>query len=216
LTRTQFDIACKSFIEKYHSDDYSAHAAAGDCTGWSWNEHPLTSDFGYMSRTVTLSTAQDIDKSHPDLDSEHDVVEIDDNATMSNSPLTSVISNQYIVYSATFQVPTFYFTIHNSNGSPLCLTDIVKTSLFRRFALEGTETTSFGVSLPASSFPLLSQGDHPTLGTPCWYFHPCETSGAVDEVMKEIMQGSWTESRRLVRWLEAWFMVLGTAVTLKD
>ncbi|KAF8231848.1 hypothetical protein L208DRAFT_1398182, partial [Tricholoma matsutake] len=24
--------------------------------------------------------------------------------------------------------------------------------------------------------PLLSQGDHPTLGTPCWYLHPCQSA----------------------------------------
>lgn len=102
------------------------------------------------------------------------------------------------------------------DGSPLPLTDILQTSLFRKFALDGTETTSFGVSLPASSFPLLSQGDHPTVGTPCWYFHPCETSASVDEVMKEVMQDDWTESQQLVRWMEAWFMVLCTTVNLKE
>jgi ubiquitin-like-conjugating enzyme ATG10 len=193
------------------------------------------SGFGYMSRTVTLLTGQDDgDNSRLHLDSTNEVVEIDDDATVSHLPSTRLVSNQYIVYSATFQVPAFYFTIHDSStwsliagstrseaqyfqdGSPLSLTDILKTSLFRRFALEGTDTTSFGVSLPASSFPLLSQGDHPTLGTPCWYFHPCETSASVGEVMKEVMQDDWTESQRQVRWMEAWFMVLGTAVNLKE
>lgn len=198
------------------------------------------SGFGYMSRTVTLSagrheTAGAVDgEANMHLNSANAVVEIDDGATMSHAPLTPIVSNQYVVYSATYQVPAFYFTIHDSSawsllqallvlrrsifqgGSLLPLTDIVKTSLFRRYVLEGTETTSFSVSLPAASFPLLSQGDHPTLGTLCWYLHPCETSAPVDEVMKEIMQDDWTESQRLVRWMEAWFMVLGTVVNLKD
>jgi len=170
-----------------------------------------------MSRTVTLSTRQDDgDDSCPHQDSANEVVEIDDDATVSHLTSTRLVSNQYVVYSATFQVPAFYFTIHESNGSPLPLTGILKTSLFRQFAFEGTDTTSFSVSLPASSFPLLSQGDHPTLGTPCWYFHPCETSAYIGEVMKEVMQDDWTESQRQVRWMEAWFMVLGTAVNLKE
>lgn len=101
-----------------------------------------------------------------------------------------------------------------SDGSPLALADIVKSRLFRQFALEGTESTPFGVSTPASLFPLLSQGDHPTLGTPCWYFHPCETPAAVSEVMKEFVQDDWTDGQRLLRWMEVWFMILGTAVDL--
>lgn len=77
------------------------------------------------------------------------------------------------------------------------------------------ETTSFAVNLPTSSFPLLSQGDHPTLGSPCWYFHPCETSVSVGEVMKEVARDEWTEDEYLVRWIETWFMVLGTVVDMK-
>jgi ubiquitin-like-conjugating enzyme ATG10 len=33
--------------------------------------------------------------------------------------------------------------------------------------------------------------------------------------MKEVLQADWTEDERLVRWMEVWFMVLGTAVELK-
>jgi len=165
---------------------------------------------------VALSSIQDYDTPNLGLESFDDVGDIDnDNSTLSQSYSTSLSSTQYVVYSATFQVPAFYFTIHNSHGSPLSLTDILKTSLFHRFNREGTETTSFAVSLPTSSFPLLSQGDHPTLGSPCWYFHPCETSASVGEVMKEVLQADWTEDERLVRWMEVWFMVLGTAVELK-
>lgn len=97
----------------------------------------------------------------------------------------------------------------------MSITNILKTSLFRRFALEGTEITSFAVSQPTSSFPLLSQGDHPTLGTPCWSFHPCETPAAVDEVMQELVGADWTEEERLVKWLETWFMVLGGVVDIR-
>lgn len=100
-------------------------------------------------------------------------------------------------------------------GSPLDLADILKTSLFQHFAFEGTEATTFGLMRAASSFPLLSQGDHPTLGTPCWYLHPCETRKSVEEVMSEVGRIGWTEELRLVRWLEVWFMVVGTAVNFR-
>jgi ubiquitin-like-conjugating enzyme ATG10 len=38
---------------------------------------------------------------------------------------------------------------------------------------------------------------------------------SVSEVMTEVLQDEWTEDEYLVRWLEAWFMILGTAVDLK-
>jgi len=172
--------------------------------------------FGYMSRAVALSSIQDYDTSSTGPESWDDVLVVDnDDATLSRSYSTSISSTQYVVYSATFQVPAFYFTIYTSHGSPLSVVDILKTSLFRQFPREGTGTTSFAVTLSTSSFPLLSQGDHPTLGSPCWYFHPCETSASVGEVMKEVSQADWTEDERLVRWMEVWFMVLGTAVNLK-
>ena len=141
----------------------------------------------------------------------------------------SLVTQQYVVYSATFQVPAFYFTIHNSSlwpleilrynfncdvgGTPLTIDDLLRSTLFRPFAFEKTEASTFALTNPASSFPLLSQGDHPTLGTACWYLHPCESADAVGEIMREVQVA---EELRLVRWLEAWFMILGTMVNFRS
>ncbi|KAJ7068192.1 hypothetical protein C8F01DRAFT_1117245 [Mycena amicta] len=91
-------------------------------------------------------------------------------------------------------------------GSPLSLDDLVNTTLFHRFALDETQRTTFGATLPGAAFPLLSQGDHPTLGTPCWFLHPCESAGAVDEIMREL------DTTDEVRWLKTWLLVVGTVV----
>jgi ubiquitin-like-conjugating enzyme ATG10 len=93
------------------------------------------------------------------------------------------------------------------------LTELINTTLFHPF--DRTDATSFALSLEGSSFPLLSQGDHPTLGTPCWYLHPCQTAASVGEIMKEVESQEWTEDQRLLRWMEAWFMVLGSIVDLR-
>lgn len=46
-----------------------------------------------------------------------DIAEEDnDAATLIHSHSTSLTSTQYVVYSATFQVPAFYFTIHDSRA----------------------------------------------------------------------------------------------------
>nr|GAT54060.1 predicted protein [Mycena chlorophos] len=97
--------------------------------------------------------------------------------------------------------------MHDSSGSPLSLDALVHTTLFHRFALDAAECTTFAATLPGAAFPLLSQGDHPTLGTPCWFLHPCESAAAVDEIMRELGAGDDEQ-----RWLETWFMVLGSVV----
>jgi ubiquitin-like-conjugating enzyme ATG10 len=79
------------------------------------SEHSLQSPgFGYMFRTVTFSSVQDIAPNLA-LESFDEVVEgDDDHATLPQSQSASLNSTQYVVYSATFQVPAFYFTIHDS------------------------------------------------------------------------------------------------------
>jgi ubiquitin-like-conjugating enzyme ATG10 len=74
--------------------------------------------------------------------------------------------------------------------------------------------TSVALTNDASPFPLLSQGEHPTTGTPYWYFHPCETSKAVGEIMEEAKLKDWSREERLLKWMNTWFMVLGSAVDL--
>lgn len=95
-----------------------------------------------------------------------------------------------------------------AGGSPLALEQIVKSRLFRPQVLPSVDGSTFALTLPDSSFALLSQGDHPTLGTPSWYFHPCHTSEVVGEIMVEV-EGSRDAP---LRWLEAWFMVMGNIV----
>jgi ubiquitin-like-conjugating enzyme ATG10 len=108
-------------------------------------------------------------------------------------------------------MPYIRTQLDSAGGSPLQLSDIVQTILLREDVCEGTVATTFAVSHPAMNFPLLSQGEHPTLGTPCWYFHPCETASAVQEILKE----SKENSRKPLSWMEAWFTVLSTAVDMQ-
>lgn len=102
----------------------------------------------------------------------------------------------------------------NVGGAPLPLSDTVKTSLFKSRVGDGVEVSSYAISLPTSTFPLLSHGDHPTLGTPCWYFHPCETATAVGELLHEVKGDGWDEQTKLIRWLELWFMAVCSVVNL--
>ena len=96
----------------------------------------------------------------------------------------------------------------------LTLDQLLKTGVLRFDPSAKVEKTTFGLSEPGSAFPLLSQGDHPVLGTRCWYFHPCESSAAVDELVNEAISSGASEDDRLRCWMKMWFLVLGSVVTL--
>ncbi|KAI0751329.1 hypothetical protein C8Q80DRAFT_1268584 [Daedaleopsis nitida] len=207
LTRAQFDEACRAYVAAHpntHPSEVKTYPL-----GWTWTEHAYVCNLGYLSRVVHLpsrATSSDVaedDTESPDCSAEHDDAVCD--VPSLDSSLTC---NQYIVYSSTFQVPTLYFTLHDTSGSPLALDQIVKTALFRPHALPTAEGNAFALTLPNSAFALLSQGDHPTLGTPSWYFHPCHTTEVMGELMAEIEDSSGDG----LRWMEAWFMVMGNMV----
>lgn len=88
------------------------------------------------------------------------------------------------------------------------------TTLFKFEVPSGSSANGYALSVPDAPFPLLSQGDHPTLGTPCWYLHPCETRTAVNELFREIEQADWDSTTRDVRWLETWFMTVSGVLAL--
>lgn len=85
--RTQFESACKGYAAKHQHKH------------WSWSN-------AYLSRTSLLHRS-----SHAIDDGDED----GDPATASPVHHDLLTSQQYVVYSPTFRVPTFYFTIHDSS-----------------------------------------------------------------------------------------------------
>jgi len=101
-----------------------------------------------------------------------------------------------------------------ADGTALTLADLLRTTFFKYAVPEGSEATSFSLTVPSTSFPVLSQGEHPTLGTACWYLHPCQSEAAVEEFMQEEKDFGWSNEERVVRWLELWMMIVGGVVSL--
>ncbi|KAG9317548.1 hypothetical protein JVU11DRAFT_1754 [Chiua virens] len=187
LTRSQFETACKAFVQRKHD--------------WAWVEH--TPGFGYIYRTTPLQKRSITSDPHDPADGD---------PAMALPEPDHLICHQSVVLSPTFQVPTFYFSVYDSTGSPVGLSEIVHTSLLRKHALDGMEVTAFSIGDPTSNFPLLSFGDHPSLGTQCWYLHPCETGPAVEEILAARAETRPEDTARDVEWLEAWFVVLSCVV----
>ena len=97
-----------------------------------------------------------------------------------------------------------------ADGAPARCESIANSTLIRKEALPAELTsTDFALQAYGQSFPLLSQGEHPTLGTSCWYFHPCETPKALNELIQE--DGNPSSPRRR---LELWFLLVGNVIDL--
>ncbi|KAF8319984.1 hypothetical protein DL93DRAFT_2053043 [Clavulina sp. PMI_390] len=194
LTRTQFEKACKLYI-------------SGESSSLLSYSPPLPQD-----------TSLD----------EMSLVEIDDQSedgTLSfSAPRQTIVIEQSVIYSATYQVPGFAFTAHDKGGNPLSITELASTSFLRHRSSVPASTVSDVQSVVISPrtaddapFPLLSAADHPVLGTPCWAVHPCETSSAMGELLDDVIRRSWDEDdaeNGLARWMALWFMLLGTIVDL--
>ncbi|KAF8524747.1 hypothetical protein JB92DRAFT_3109267 [Gautieria morchelliformis] len=219
LTRTQFQQACEAFISKHETEHCADEFTGRGKQGWRWHRHSIVPGLGYMARDGLASRREHSSASFPE-DSLTEPLEEDDVSALPPQPQGTyevLTVHQSIVYSPTFQVPAFYFTVHDRNGSPLPLQDMIGTSLFRPHMFpRSISTASHGISMPDSNFPLLSQADHPVLGTPCWCFHPCETAAAVAELLEAAGDpGVHLSDQGLLRWMEAWFLVLCSVVDIQ-
>ncbi|OCH93597.1 hypothetical protein OBBRIDRAFT_790122 [Obba rivulosa] len=216
LTRSQFETACKAYVAK-HSAPEGSTLLNGYPTGWTWREHALLPHLGYLSRSVlVLQEPKQLaseEESDDGMTSDANDADVDPSAAATST--TEVLTvQQHVVRSATFQVPTFYWTMHRRDGTPLSLDEMLTTGFLRTTSLPEHDKSRFALSPPDSPFPLLSQGDHPILGTPSWYLHPCHSAEAVAELLSEVHIDEWSEEECLLGWLELWFVVLGGVVDL--
>ena len=58
-----------------------------------------------------------------------------------------------------------------------------------------------------------TQNDHPTLGIPFYYLHPCQTSQAVSDLLEQDFIDNAEDDERFVHWLDTWFAVVSSAMT---
>ncbi|KAI6105656.1 hypothetical protein EDD16DRAFT_941768 [Pisolithus croceorrhizus] len=213
FTRSQFDEACKKFIQ-----NHGHHVLDKGKPSWSWREHACLLGFGYMERVTSLPLHRRVTGINADTiqdNLEENSLEPIDCAAAAATFAGELLCHQYVVLSPTFRVPTFYFSVHDSSGTPLTLTEVLQLPLFHRDAFEGAQVTTFSVEQSCASFPLLSFGDHPTLNVQCWYLHPCGTKAAVEEILDATEEGNAEEEQCHLRWLEAWFTVLSSLLDLR-
>ncbi|CAL1702202.1 unnamed protein product [Somion occarium] len=208
LTHAEFEEGCKAFISKC-ALDRDPISRRKYPPGWHWHEHTSFPQLGYMSRSLSIP-AHSLCEDHLDDETDEVYVEVPEDDAEAPQVIRELVTvTLSVVYSPTYQVPALYFTAHHTSGSPLTLPEITRLPLFREGLFPDEQGGSFALNVPDSSFAMLSQGDHPTLGTPSWYLHPCHTSAVVSEILSV---GEWGDHEQAARWIESWFLVLGNVV----
>jgi len=236
--REQFSTVAKQFIELGLQSGCGTEIdlTRSITRGWHWYEHAIYSHLGCMERVVSIKAASAPTASECsadlELEFEDNIHGGDDSAEGSVDHSGQLLMRQYVTWSATYQIPIFCFSMHDTGGSPVSLDRIYASAFFAKSrgmvgpAPEAGSTALFErasaspntIATPApTAFPVIAQGDHPVLGTPCWVFHPCETSAAIQEVLDEIIGDNWTDSDAdFLKWLETWFMILSGVVDLRE
>ncbi|RUS31011.1 autophagocytosis associated protein [Jimgerdemannia flammicorona] len=234
LTRQEFDLAARGFLEQ------ASTGAPED--GWAWVvPTQVALDFtrggversrvyGYLAskRTlamlgghptsgevtdVSLTQAADFDD-----DDDFGVIEEEDASSVvpQTHPLDKfavqnpaiLIVDYHIVYSSSYQVPVLYFNAFYSDGTPLPLCDLYAHLVPTTYHSHLIAATS--ISHQGS----ISQQDHPVLGIPYFYVHPCETS----TLMTAVKAFKGDQQERLVGaegYLRAWLSLVGGPVGCK-
>ncbi|KAI8356744.1 autophagocytosis associated protein [Choanephora cucurbitarum] len=158
-TQTEFEERLLSFYN-------NVNACALEPTKWSWETATiLFSKQSYLKKTtfILLETRPN------EAEADETVEEDQDPASAYASPVQQTVRlEHHIVYSTSYQVPVLYFRAFYLDGTPLSQDEIYQSIV------------------PKSQQDVaLSQSDHPLLGTPYWYIHPCQTRTAMETVQFE-------------------------------
>ena len=122
-----------------------------------------------------------------------------------STPLSAPIHLEYhAVYSHTYQVPVLYLTACRSNGLRLSLEEV--WSLVPR---------AHHTRLEAARWSTLTEGEHPIVGTPFYFVHPCHTGqvmATVHDMGREVGKAGKKPS---VDYLTSWLSMFGSLVGLE-
>ncbi|KAI8355580.1 autophagocytosis associated protein [Blakeslea trispora] len=154
-TPAEFEESLLSFYD-------DVNACALEPIKWSWETAFFMSKQSYLKRTSFLILETRLgDGESGDMGKEDE----DPACVYSSSYQQTVQLEHHVVYSASYRAPVLYFRAFYLDGTPL------------------TQQEIYQFIIPKSQQDIvLSQSDHPLLGTPYWYIHPCHTRNAMETI----------------------------------
>uniref|UniRef100_A0A3B3YS26 Ubiquitin-like-conjugating enzyme ATG10 n=1 Tax=Poecilia mexicana TaxID=48701 RepID=A0A3B3YS26_9TELE len=188
LDEEQFRRCCQLLLQR--SDQL------GD--GWSW-EAVQGSEEGYLRKTALRSVPSDWGPLHDQEGfSFHPQTLYDGSYTGTNSSSLVVQYEYHILFSCSYGAPVLYFRAFTLEGKSLALEEM-------------WSTIHPNYRLRLQNFPLnaISQQEHPLLGQPFFFLHPCRT----EEFMGLVLQAAQDQGRP-VNYVLSWLSVVGPVVGL--
>ncbi|KAG2215471.1 hypothetical protein INT45_003165, partial [Circinella minor] len=107
--------------------------------------------------------------------------EITDPATVNTNAYSYLTMEYHIAYSPSYQVPVLYFNGYDSDGNVLSLDDLYQWIISK----EMQDNLKYSNRLSAQGS--ISQEEHPILGFPFYYIHPCETQSMMRSISHDII-----------------------------
>jgi len=151
---------------------------------------------GYLSKIVRRRIAASATAACEDLE---DAFLKEDFAEEGTAVSEMVTFEYHLLYSLSFEVPVLYFNAWHSNGS---LLDIEQIWDLASVAHKG--------AVRDSKWNAVSQQDHPLLGTPFFFFHPCNSAN----LLGDLTSPDTSCSNRILAWLSVVGPILGLRVPI--
>eukprot|EP00794_Sanderia_malayensis_P007899 gene7897-8753_t len=162
----------------------------------------------YMLRksTAASQTTHRDREANEDFDNEFDI-DVDiikdfedvSEKTVTTKEDTSIHFEHHILYNESYNVPVLYFFASTSNGKSLTLEEVWNCV-----------PLSFKNAL-SDKWSFITQTEHPFLGCPCFFVHPCHTG----KMMENLLQRQINNDNYLTVWLSAVGPVAGLHLSLE-
>uniref|UniRef100_A0A3B5LEC1 Ubiquitin-like-conjugating enzyme ATG10 n=1 Tax=Xiphophorus couchianus TaxID=32473 RepID=A0A3B5LEC1_9TELE len=195
LDEEQFRLSCQLLLQR--SDQL------GD--GWSW-EAVQGSEEGYLRKTALRSVPSDWGPLHDQKgftastgsDFLRAEEEDDGSYTVTNSSSLVLQYEYHILFSCSYGAPVLYFRAFTLEGRSLALEEMWSTI-----------HPNYRLCFQNCPLNAISQQEHPLLGQPFFFFHPCRT----EEFMGPVLQAA-PDQGRPVNYVLSWLSVVGPVVGL--
>ena len=186
LSYEQFVKSCNIFLEKSKKIEEDWIGLGDD---------KIEGQFYLVKRTTKSDILEKNENQDFVSDLDEVVLEGNDEAELKVERHEMITYEYHVLYSLSHSVPVLYINAWYSSGKPLKLEDIWSRITYQKSALLSKKWES------------LTQKEHPILGTPFFFLHPCLTSELMNKVSKS--SDSSTEN-----YISSWLSLFGPVVGL--
>ncbi|XP_059473274.1 ubiquitin-like-conjugating enzyme ATG10 [Neocloeon triangulifer] len=169
--------------------------------GWEIKGDPSQVGLAYLFKTLKkplkpsmpLSCCQELE------DASLELKQLDFASKSASNSSEMVVFEYHILYSLSYGVPVLYFNAWKSDGSLLEIEKVWDLA-----------SSPYKDAVKESKWGAVSQQDHPIIGKPYFFFHPCNTA----RLLEDVCSGD-PKSNRVLAWLSLVAPLVGLSIPYK-